>query len=57
MRGEENRESSEEEEGEHGGDEDPVGEEVSYAGRKCRSAASSAGPDWNRHLVYDWTDL
>lgn len=47
MRGEENGESGEEEEGKHGGDEDPIREEVAEA----RSAASTA-PDGNRHLDF-----
>ena len=55
MRGvgsEEDGESGEEEESEHGGDEDPVREEASYdAGKRWSAARSSAPADCNRHWI------
>lgn len=50
--GEEDRERSNEEEGEHSGDEDPVGEEApeTETTEACSSASASASTDGDRHL-------
>lgn len=54
VRGEEYTERGDEEEGKHGGDEDPIREEVAKCGSDTGSstdAANSGGPDRNRHLL------
>lgn len=50
MGGEEDGESDEKEESEHGGDKDPEGDEVAEAAGEC-ATRSSAAPGCNRHWI------